>query len=205
MARRGRPPGTDSAETRGRIIDVARTHFAANGFEATAVTAIAADADLAPSAIYHYFGGKAELYEAVFHATAGAVWGDIAERVAAAPSMVEAIDLLFEGLDAVRRGRPGYSDFLMFVPMECSLHPEFAHLRELRAKYQDGTFGAIADLGIQTGELAGFDRDTAIEIVRSPIMGSSFEQRFRGSPIPASTAAVKALLRAVARPRTDQG
>jgi len=198
MTRRGRPAGTDSAETRTRIIDAARQHFASSGYAAAAITAIASDADLAPSAAYHYFDGKADLYEAVFHATAGAVWGDIAEEVSAAESMIEAVDTLFSTMAKMGTRYPGYSDFLMLVPMECSMHPEFAHLRELRAKYQDGTFGAIADLGIRTGEFAGLDRDLAIEIVRAPIMGSSFEQRFRGSAIPASSDAVMALLGAMA-------
>ena len=125
-------------------------------------------------------------------------WGDIGNRVAEAASVVDAVDTLFATMHEVSAQRPGYSDFLMLVPMECSLHPEFAHLRELRAKYQDGTFGAMADLGLRTGELAGFDRAIAIEMVRAPIMGSSFEQRFRGSEIPASNDAVRALLRTVA-------
>ena len=37
MARRGRPRGTDSAQTRQRIVDVARDQFAKSGYAATAI------------------------------------------------------------------------------------------------------------------------------------------------------------------------
>jgi len=163
------------------------------------MTTVAAEADLAPSALYHYFGGKAELYEAVFDSTVGAVWGDMAKSIAAANTMVTAVDLLFETQGELRDRWPGYTDFLLLVPMECTLHPEFEHLLELRSKYQDGAFGAIADLGLATGELRGIDRAMAVEMLRAAIMGSSFERRFRGEgSIPLSVDAVRAIVRAVA-------
>ena len=77
MSKRGRPPGVDSAATKKRIVDVARAEFATRGYAATAMTAVAAEADLAPSAIYHYFGGKTELYEEVFETTVSAIWADL--------------------------------------------------------------------------------------------------------------------------------
>lgn len=195
MARRGRPPGTDSAETRERIIDAARTMFARRGYAASAITALADSADLAPSAIYHYFGGKAELYEAVFDATADSIWQAFSIDQIAHDSLLEALEDL---LDASTRFGPDqhvYNDFLAMVPMEARLHPEFAHLLDRRSKYQDDTFGALVDLGLATGELAGIDRAVAVEMIRAVIMGSFFERHFRASLRAESVAGAKEIFR----------
>ena len=198
MARRGRPPGIDSADTRQRIIDVARGEFAARGYDATAVTTIAGAAELAPSAIYHYFGGKEELYEAVFDATACAIWGDLGASTSDHPTLVAAIDKLVEDSRNLNDGRPHHSAFLALVPMEARLHVPFAHLLDQRSKYQDETFARLAELGIRTGELAGFTMVQATEAIRSVIMGWFLERHFRGDEIEGSGAAIQHLFRMLA-------
>ncbi len=176
--RRGRPPGSDSAETRTRIVAIARVHFATSGFDATTVSAVAAEANLAPSAIYHYFGGKAELYEAVFDATADAIWTDIGLAGSGHDTLLATMAALIDESSGLHLTHPHYSDFLALVPTEASLHPEFSNLMERRSKYQDATFGAMAELGLNTGELAGFDRFQATEMLRSLVMGWFFERYF---------------------------
>lgn len=64
--RLGRPPDADSAETRQRLLTGARRAFAEHGFDATTNREIAEAADVTATAIYHYFGSKAELYAAVY-------------------------------------------------------------------------------------------------------------------------------------------
>lgn len=199
MARRGRPPGGDSEVTRASIIDAARRVFAHRGFAATTVAALAEAAGLAPSAIYHYFGGKAELYEAVFDATADSIWRGLQIDGSAYGSMLDAVVELLEASTRFEPEHHVYNDFLAMVPMEARLHPEFAHLLDRRSKYQDDTFGALADLGIATGELAGLDRSVAMEMIRSAIMGSFFERHFRPSLRHDSVEATKELFRRLVR------
>ena len=55
MGKRGRPAGVDSAETRQRILDAARTVFSVKGYDGASVLKIAESADLAPSAIYNHY------------------------------------------------------------------------------------------------------------------------------------------------------
>jgi AcrR family transcriptional regulator len=198
VARRGRPPGIDSADTRQRIIDVARDTFARKGYDAAAVTTVAAVAGLAPSAIYHYFGGKAELYEAVFEATARAVWTDLGASTSDHPTLVAAIDAVVEDSRHINEGRPNYSEFLALVPMEARLHEHFAYLLDERTKYQDEAFAQLAELGIRTGELGGFSMVEATEVIRSVIMGWFFERHFRGVEIEGSGAAIQHLFRVLA-------
>jgi AcrR family transcriptional regulator len=63
--RRGRPPQSNSEETRAHILEVAHHVFALHGFDDTPVTAIARDAGVRPGTLYYHFDSKAALYEAV--------------------------------------------------------------------------------------------------------------------------------------------
>jgi AcrR family transcriptional regulator len=58
----GRRPG--GHDTRGEILAVSRHDFAARGFDATSVRAIASDAGVDPALVHHYFGSKEQLFVA---------------------------------------------------------------------------------------------------------------------------------------------
>ena len=57
---RGRRPG--SPDTRAAILDAARSRFAAGGFRATTIRAVAADAGVDAALVHHYFGTKDDLF-----------------------------------------------------------------------------------------------------------------------------------------------
>jgi AcrR family transcriptional regulator len=194
VARRGRPPGVDSADTRERIIDAARSEFAERGYAAASITSIATRADLAPSAIYHYFGGKSELYEAVFSATADVIWHRLHEDLDEHTTFTDAVNHLLDASMTFTPEENAYNDFLAMIPTESRLHPKFSHLLTARSKYQDAAFGGIVDLGLTTGELVDIDRDVAIEMARAAIMGSFFERHFRPELTKVSVRAVRQLL-----------
>ena len=63
MSPRGRRPG--GGDTRAAIITAARTEFAAQGYDATSLRAIARTAGVDPALVHHYFGGKPEVFAAV--------------------------------------------------------------------------------------------------------------------------------------------
>jgi AcrR family transcriptional regulator len=50
---------------REKILDAARTTFGNRGFDATSIAEIGAGAGISKSVLYHYFGSKAGLYEAL--------------------------------------------------------------------------------------------------------------------------------------------
>ncbi len=62
MSRTGRRPGTP--DTRDEILAVARRGFATRGYEATSLRGIAADAEVDPALLIHYFGSKEGLFTA---------------------------------------------------------------------------------------------------------------------------------------------
>jgi AcrR family transcriptional regulator len=60
--RAGRPPGRSN--TREAVLDAARRTFAARGYEAASLRAIAAEAGVDPGMVRHFFGSKAGLFQA---------------------------------------------------------------------------------------------------------------------------------------------
>lgn len=63
--RRGRPPASDSALTRERILLAAQKVFAESGFEAATFQAVADEVGLTRPAINNYFSSKSALYTEV--------------------------------------------------------------------------------------------------------------------------------------------
>jgi AcrR family transcriptional regulator len=56
----GRRPG--NPDTRARIVEVARAAFLRDGFNGTSVRRVAADAEVDPALVYHYFPDKSDLF-----------------------------------------------------------------------------------------------------------------------------------------------
>ena len=61
--RRGRPPRTESADTRDRILAAAREEFSERGYEKTSVRGIAKAAGVDSALVHHYFGTKEQVFE----------------------------------------------------------------------------------------------------------------------------------------------
>lgn len=60
MARAGRRPGVST--TAEDVLGAARSLFAARGFQATTIRAVAAQAGVNPALVHHYFGDKEQLF-----------------------------------------------------------------------------------------------------------------------------------------------
>ncbi len=69
--RRGRRPGTGSS--RQAVLDAARARFAADGFAATTIRRVAADAGVDASQVMQFFRSKDELFAAVMAVPASAL------------------------------------------------------------------------------------------------------------------------------------
>ena len=62
--KRGRPPRTESADTRDRILAAAREEFSERGYDRTSVRGIAKAAGVDSALVHHYFGTKEKVFEA---------------------------------------------------------------------------------------------------------------------------------------------
>ncbi len=61
-AARGRGRRRGGPDTRGQILEAARSSFADRGFKGTTIRAVAADAGVDPALVHHYFGSKDDLF-----------------------------------------------------------------------------------------------------------------------------------------------
>lgn len=192
MAKRGRPAGADSEQTKRKILDAARLDFAANGYDGASITSIAGNAGIAPSAIYHYFQSKEKLYTEVFEQTSTAIWESVTPSQES-QTLLESMRQLLADSRLLADKLPSYSNFLASLPLEARLHPEFSNLLQKRADYQDKTFRQLAKIGIQSGELDFLTENEATELIRSIVMGWFFERHFRQAEIPNSGESILAM------------
>ena len=194
MAKRGRPAGTDSEQTKEKIINAARLEFAANGYDGASITSIARNVGIAPSAIYHYFQSKEKLYTEVFKQTSSTIWDSVTPS-GEAKTLLEAMTDLLDNSRQLSTDLPSYSDFLASLPIEAKMHPEFSDLLQQRADHQDRTFRKLASIGIKSGEIDFLSEDEATELIRSIVMGWFFEKHFRQEEIPRSAESILAIFK----------
>ncbi|WP_343519236.1 TetR/AcrR family transcriptional regulator [Sphingomonas sp.] len=89
MSRRSRPEMI--AETRAKLIAAARQAFAAHGYAEASMDDLTAAAGLTRGALYHHFGGKQGLLEAVIEQIDGEMAERLAAVAAAAPTRWEGL------------------------------------------------------------------------------------------------------------------
>jgi len=181
--RRGRRPGSGS--TRQVILDAARARFASDGFTATTIRRIAADARVDPSQVMQFFRSKDELFAAT---------------MAVPASALERFDTAFEGPDE-RLGERVVRAFLSAWegPAEES-EPLMAMLRgaivneqaaiELRAFIQSRLLHGAADdgdamfrAGLASSMLVGLV--TSRQIIGVPVLAAADTERIVAAVAPA--------------------
>ncbi len=148
-ARRGRRPGPFT--TRQAVLDAARARFASDGFAATTIRLVAADAEVDASQVMQFFKSKDELFAAV---------------MAVPPSALERFSTAFEGPDehlgerVVRaylsawEGPPEESEPLMAMLRGAIVNDKgVGQLREfIQARLVDGTAESTdADAALRAG------------------------------------------------------
>ena len=121
--RRGRPVGSDSAETRNRILRAARQVINERGYHAATFQAIAVAADLSRPTLHYYFPSREEIYEALV-AEAGGV---LADCIGAAKRQRTTIDRLAALLAAIHEADSkdrSQIAFLVSARLEATRNPD---------------------------------------------------------------------------------
>ena len=118
--RRGRPPASDSAMTRERILRAAQKVFAESGYEAATFQAIAVDIGLTRPAINNYFSSKSALYNAVVFRVGNVVL-DAIHTASAEPDLAAQV-LTFIRV-SIRGEDPSLSGFLVQSAMDVEHAP----------------------------------------------------------------------------------
>jgi AcrR family transcriptional regulator len=139
MARRVTEPGSNAwqwsrtAETRRALLDAARDVFSEQGFAAASVASVVERAGSSVGSLYHHFGGKTELFLALWedHQAAHEEAAATAVAKAKARGETDPLDLLIVGARAFLDGSWQRRDVVRLV-MDGDAPPGFELMRRTR-------------------------------------------------------------------------
>ena len=169
--RRGRPPATDSADTRRAIIDSARRLFAERGYGGVTNKELAAASGITTAALYHYVESKLDLYVAVHRDMQQRVYGRFVEAVEASDTFLGQFEGILEAADRMNVEDHTLALFVGTVRNDMRRFPEIAERLARADAARDEFFVGIVDTGIATGEVQPADRERMVEFVRIMLIG----------------------------------
>lgn len=169
MTRLGRPPATDSAITRRRILREARYCFGIYGYDATTNKMVAERAEITTTAIYHYFGSKKDLFLAVHRETSIEVFDRMRVAIAAADTFIAKVSAMLQVANEVFASDPDMAAFVGTDRIEARRHPELAEILEDRS-LQD-LVREVVEAGVGTGEVDRSDAFAVRGVVVAVMLG----------------------------------
>lgn len=191
----GRPPATDSGETRQRILDRAREAFATGGFEAVTNRTLAEDVGVTAGALYHYYGSKLDLYLAVD--------ADVQERVyVPMNAAVNAADGFFGKFEAVldiarqlNAEDPSLATFIGSRRTDVRRHPEIAAAMSGDKHRERNFFARIVQAGVDAGEVSEANAPFVSQFVLTLLTGLTVSDSYDPEVHSRAITAIKLVLR----------
>ena len=169
--RLGRPPSTNSADTRQRILDAARTAFALRGYEASTNRTLGTDAGITAGALYHYFGSKFDLYLAVHQDVQDRVYARFNKAVDGVATFRDQIEAVLDTAHEMNKEDPTLAQFLGSVRVDMRRHPELHVALGSSAAARQGFFDRMVDLGESTGEIDPADNERVRAVLLTILIG----------------------------------
>ena len=178
VRRRGRPPASDSAVTRERILGAARRIFAESGYEAATFQAIAMEIGLTRPAINIYFPNKSALYGEVVNRAGNTVL-EAVRAAESAPTLgeqvLEFIRVAFRGQDA----DPALAGFLVQSAMEARQVDSDSDPAVIIERF----VGDAVAAAIERGDLGSdADTDALTDTLTGVLWGAAFQVSRRLQP-----------------------
>jgi TetR/AcrR family transcriptional regulator len=144
---------SDDAQTPELILDAAEGLFARQGFAATSIKQIGAEAGVNPALIYYYFQSKEGLYRGVLERIFGTIAANATAMLAQAKGPADAVQGLIATQTAVMTGRPSLP---RIFGRELVDH-ELAHAGGLVSDLSARFFSRLCDM-IRAGQQGGIFR-----------------------------------------------
>ena len=169
--RRGRPPDSDSADTHRAILDAGRRLFAARGYSGVTNKDVAEAVGLTTSSLYHYVASKLDLYVEIDIDTQRRVYDRFRLAVRSEASFLGKLFAVLDAADALNRSDPSMSAFVGMVRVDMRQHPEIAERLAFQSKEREEFFLGLADVGLESGEIAPEHRAMVIAFIRTVFLG----------------------------------
>jgi AcrR family transcriptional regulator len=127
-SRLGRPPASDGAQTRARILEAARACFVAQGYDQATMKDIAAAGGMTAGALYHHFPSKQQLFVEVYHQHQESAFDQFERVVAGVDGFVERMSRLLDKAADLHADDPRLAAFTAVATIELQRHPELHEL-----------------------------------------------------------------------------
>jgi AcrR family transcriptional regulator len=151
-----------------RILAVAERQFAAVGYGTTTNKTIADECDLSAAALYHHFGTKIALYEAVSQNVYPSMIAAYREALTGVTGLRRQLTTILDVSVELNRHRPSLAGFVMGAPVEARRHPE---LREIVERHF-AVVETFAEELVEPARLAdGVRRDDVVDMLLSILHG----------------------------------
>ena len=168
--RRGRPPASDSALTRERILQAALKVFAEFGYEAATFQAIAVEIGLTRPAINNYFSNKPALYAAVVRRVSDAI-SDAIGNASQAPTLAEQVVAFIRSALSGDDADPALAAFLVQAAMDDQHLPVGeCHAATMVERFVRGAVGSA----VRRGEV-GHEADGLADMLMGLVWGAAFQ------------------------------
>jgi AcrR family transcriptional regulator len=169
--RRGRPPATNSADTRQAIFEAARRLFAERGYGAVTNKDVACAAGITTGALYHYVESKLDLYVAVDRDLQSRIYQRFQDAVDSSDTFLGKLSSVLDAALEMGAEDPTMANFVGAVRTDMRRHPEVAERLQRRALEREKFFVDIVDVGVSTGEFSADDKPLMVEFVRIVLNG----------------------------------
>jgi AcrR family transcriptional regulator len=140
-----------SAATRAALVQAARRLFAQHGFAGVGAETIVAAAGVTRGALYHQFGGKAKLFEAVYEAIEEDLARGLGELIAA-KGVSDPIEVMRLGADAWLDAC-GEQEVQQIVLLDGPAVLGWARWREIGTRYALGLIEGLLSHAIEVGRI----------------------------------------------------
>lgn len=171
VKRLGRPPDTDSADTRRMILRIARETFSVLGYEMATNREIASRSGVTPGALYHYFGSKLDLYLAVHSYTQDLVYGRFNDAIVGRSTFVDQFTSVLDTAHDLNKTDPSVARFLGAVRVDVRRHPEMHAAVEPRSRQRERFFAEMVEIGVRSGEISASRREIVFAYVLTVLVG----------------------------------
>ena len=166
--RRGRPVGSDSGETRNRILQAARQVIIERGYQAATFQAISLAAELSRPTLHYYFANREAIYSTLVTEASTLVTECIA-KAKQHETLVAQLSALVAAINEAERRDRSTAAFLVSARLEANRNPELQY--EGGAELRAFLTKLIADAGARGELLEGTDPEPVVDLVQSMLWG----------------------------------
>jgi len=185
-----------SARTKDRIIAAARIAFAQDGYAQASLNDIIAAAEVTTGAIYHHFGDKKGLFQAVAESLEQEILDEVSKRINAAKSPWEVFEAgIVETLEVCTR-----PDIQRIVFREAPTVIGLREWRDIEVKYAFGIMRATVRELAKNGLLTTSAPDMTAQILLGALMEAAHsvsEARNKKAALKSAKETMTAMLRAL--------